>query len=138
MQHRFPMPRTLTEVSPAAEAVTGLMRGWTEDARDAVDLTLVEALTNIVRYGPPGEERPILLDIDLDDRRIQIDIVDFIPPVPPDLLQRAGNSAFDFDPDNVQTIPESGRGLALILMMMDEVTLFEETDLSRLRLIRNR
>lgn len=138
MQHRLPMPRSLDSVSPAAEAVTSLMGGWDEEARDAVDLTLVEALTNIVRYGPPGERRPILLDVELDDSRIRIDIVDVTPPVPPDLLYRAGSAAFDFDPDNVQSIPESGRGLALILLMMDEVTLHEEADLSRLRLIRNR
>lgn len=138
MQHQIAMLRALTAVSPAAQAVTALMLGWDEDARDAVDLTLVEALTNIVRHGPPGETRPIRLEVDLSDDRISIDIVDFTSPMPPDLLARAGTSAFDFDPDDVQAIPESGRGLALILVLMDEVTLHEQDELSRLRLIRRR
>lgn len=138
MRHTLTMLRALTDVSPAAQAVTALMDGWEDDARDAVDLTLVEALTNIVRHGPPGETRPIRLEVDLGEDRILIDIVDFTSPMPPDLLARAGMASFDFDPDDVQSIPESGRGLALILVMMDEVSLHEDGDLSRLRLIRRR
>ena len=76
--------------------------------------------------------------LDLRDDRVSVDIVDYVSPVPPGLLARAGNAAFDFDPDDLQSIPESGRGLALILLMMDEVTLHEEADLSRLRLVRHR
>lgn len=138
MRHTLTMPRQLDGVSPAAQAVTTLMAGWDEIACEAVDLTLVEALTNIVRHGPAGETRPIGLEVDLGKDSITIDIIDFCSPVPPDLLSRAGNAAFDFDPDDLQSIPESGRGLALILLMMDEVTLHEESDLSRLRLMRRR
>ncbi len=138
MPHMLLMPRTLSEVSPAAQSVTGLMQDWDDVSCEAVDLALVEALTNIVRYGPPGETRPIGLEVDLRDDRVSVDIVDYVSPVPPGLLARAGNAAFDFDPDDLQSIPESGRGLALILLMMDEVTLHEEADLSRLRLVRHR
>ncbi|MBC2837576.1 ATP-binding protein [Paragemmobacter straminiformis] len=138
MHHEHAMLRALTEVSPAAQAVTALMVGWDEDARDAVDLTLVEALTNIVRHGPPHETRPIRLEIDLTDASISIDIVDFTSPMPPDLLERAGTATFEFDADDVQAIPESGRGLALIMVLMDEVTLHEQDELSRLRLVRRR
>lgn len=138
MLHRFTMKRALADVSPAAQAVTALMQGWEDEAREAVDLTLVEALTNIVRHGNGTETRPIGLEVTLTETQVSIDVVDVTPPVLPDLLARAGASAFDFDPDDVQSIPESGRGLALILLLMDEVSLHEEHDLSRLRLKRRR
>lgn len=138
MLHRFSMPRSLVSVSPAAQAVTAVMTDWEEEARDAIDLALVEALTNIVRHGPQGETRPIGIEATLLADRISVDIVDVTPPVPPDLLQRAGTAGLDFDPTDLQSIPESGRGLALILLMVDEASLHEDGQMSRLRLVRRR
>lgn len=138
MLHRFTMDRTLSEVSPLAQSVTGLMVGWPDESREAVDLTLVEALSNIVRHGSRTETRQIGIEVDLAQDRITVEVVDFTSPMPPDLLERAGNASFDFDADDIQSIPEGGRGLALILCLMDEVSLHEGPDTSRLRLIRRR
>lgn len=138
MRHRLSLSRALDAVSPAAQAVTALMVGWDPDARDAVDLALVEALTNIVRHGPKGETRPIRMEVELADDHVAVDIIDVTPPAPPDALARAADCRLDVDTDAIDAIPESGRGLALMLVLMDEVSLHLDGPLPRLRLMRRR
>lgn len=138
MRHDLTLARKLDAVSPAAQAVTALLPHWEPEGRDAVDLALVEALTNIIRHGPQGETQPIRVEVEVTPSRVTVDIVDTAPPLPANLLERAGVQGFDFDPEDIGEIPESGRGVALILVLMDEVTLLDKDGLSRLRLMRRR
>lgn len=134
------MSRDLAAVSPAAQAVVRLMEGWGDDPRQAVDLALVEALTNIVRHGPKDVAGPILIEVEVAADRIVVDILDAVPPVPPDLLERAlaGNGGLDCDPCDLEHIAEGGRGLALIVLLMHEVALMPAGASWRLRLVRRR
>ncbi len=139
MLHSFSMPRDFAAISPLAQSVTALMvPDFDQDARDAVDLALVEALSNAVQHGTRDSARRIGLEVTLSDTAITLDIIDSSPPMPLFLVEDFDPDALSVDPDNIAELPESGRGLALIVMMMDEVAFHHGEDSIRLRLTRKR
>lgn len=139
MLHSFSMPRDLSAISPLAQSVTALMTtGYDQDARDAVDLALVEALSNAVQHGTAESAPRVGVEVALTDDGIVVEIVDSSPPMPLFLLEDATPDALEFDADDLENVPESGRGLALIVMMMDEVTFHHIGDQTRLRMTRRR
>lgn len=139
MLHRFSMPRDLSAISPLAQSVTALMTtGYDQDTRDAVDLALVEALSNAVKHGTKDSAKQVGVEVTLSDQDIVIEIIDSSPPMPLFLLEDIDPDALVIDGSDIQNVPETGRGLALIVMMMDEVTFHHIGDQTRLRLMRRR
>lgn len=139
MLHRFSMPRDLSAISPLAQSVTALMTtGYDQDTRDAVDLALVEALSNAVKHGTKDSAKQVGVEVTLSDHDIVIEIIDSSPPMPLFLLEDIDPDALVIDGSDIQNVPETGRGLALIVMMMDEVTFHHIGDQTRLRLMRRR
>lgn len=139
MLHSFSIPRDLAAISPLSQSVTALMvPSFDQDARDAVDLALVEVLSNAVQHGTRDSAKRIGLEVALTDTEITLDIIDSTPPMPLFLLEDLDPDALEVDPDDLENLPETGRGLALIVMMMDEVAFHHFDDEIRLRLIRKR
>lgn len=139
MLHSFTMPRRLDAISPLAQSVTALMAtGFDQDARDAVDLALVEALSNAVKHGTQESAKRVGVEVTLTDTQIVLEIIDSSPPMPLFLLEDLNPDALEVDANDLDNVPESGRGLALIVMMMDEVTFHHTGDQTRLRLLRRR
>jgi serine/threonine-protein kinase RsbW len=87
-----------------------------------VDLGLTEALTNVIRhgYGAAQHGRVTLTCLEVADQW-QLTLKDCGIPIPEALLRQADGSIFDFDPDDLQSIPEGGMGLALIRSCFDSV-----------------
>lgn len=138
MFHSFTMPRDLAAISPLSQSVTALMaNSFDQDARDAVDLALVEALSNAVQHGTKESAKQIALEVSLTETEITLDIIDSTPPMPLFLLDDVSPEALDIG-DDLETVSESGRGLALIVMVMDEVTFHHVEDTTRMRLVRRR
>lgn len=138
MFHSFTMPRDLAAISPLSQSVTALMApAFDQDARDAVDLALVEALSNAVQHGTKESAKQIGLEVSLTDTEITLDIIDSTPPMPLFLLEDVDPDALEIG-DDLEAVAENGRGLALIVMVMDEVTFHHVQDQTRLRLIRRR
>ena len=139
MLHSFSIPRDLAAISPLSQSVTALMAPvFDQDARDAVDLALVEALSNAVQHGTRESAKRIGLEVLLTDTEITVDIIDSTPPMPLFLFEDMGPEALEIDGDDLENVSETGRGLALIVMVMDEVTFHHIDDQTRLRLIRRR
>lgn len=139
MLHSFTMPRALAAISPLAQSVTALMTtGFDQDTRDAVDLALVEALSNAVKHGTEDSAKLVGVELTLSATEVVLEIIDSSPPMPLFLLEDASPDALEFDGDDLDNVPESGRGLALIVMMMDEVTFHHTGNQTRLRLMRRR
>ncbi|AWB48995.1 hypothetical protein HYN69_11220 [Gemmobacter aquarius] len=138
MLHSFTMPRDLAAISPLAQSITALMTtGFDQDTRDAVDLALVEALSNAVKHGTEDSARLVGVELTLSDTEVILEIIDSSPPMPLFLLEDINPDALEVG-DDLATVPESGRGLALIVMMMDEVTFHHTGNQTRLRLMRRR
>lgn len=138
MLHSFTMPRDLAAISPLAQSVTTLMAtGFDQDTRDAVDLALVEALSNAVKHGTDDSAKLVGVELTLSDTEVVLEIIDSSPPMPLFLLEDIDPDALEVG-DDLENVPESGRGLALIVMMMDEVTFHHIGNQTRLRLMRRR
>jgi serine/threonine-protein kinase RsbW len=97
-----------------------------------VELCVVEAVSNSVLHAYGGEAgHPVIARMTADESRLEIAILDQGTEVP--MAQRAP-AALDFDPDDLASIPEGGRGLFLIHALMDQVEFGKEGDTNVLRM----
>jgi serine/threonine-protein kinase RsbW len=128
---------TFDEVARATERLRAQLPDWLAgDQRDAVELALAEALTNIVEHGYAGGsmeeirvhlfDRPGALEVDVWDRGLAI---------PEGRIDQADDTIFDFDPTDLGALPEGGMGLALIKAAFDEVDYASHDGLNRLHLV---
>jgi serine/threonine-protein kinase RsbW len=74
--------------------------------------------------------------VGLHKEQVVIEIVDHASPMQAGLLSDASAERFAFDETNLADIPESGMGLALIRMNMDEVQYSSTEGENRLRMIK--
>ncbi|WP_114964557.1 ATP-binding protein [Alkalilacustris brevis] len=133
----FRMVRDLAAIAPVAISANRLAKQHIgPDAAADVELALVEALTNAVKHGQVhGRCAPdIVISIEILDDRMVVDISDKTPPIPEELLQDLGEHRLEFDPEDPETLMESGRGLSLIVLSMDDVTLHTSDDEFTLRM----
>jgi anti-sigma regulatory factor (Ser/Thr protein kinase) len=96
--------------------------GLDEDACYEVKLALSEAVTNAIQHGSSSPDSRILIRASGEPGALVIEVIDtgrFVPRV-----TRRG------------AMPESGRGLEFMRLMMDEVDLHPGTDGTRLRLVK--
>lgn len=80
-----------------------------------LELCLVEALNNVVRHAykeNPGNN--ISMGVQVTENEIEIKIIDYGLPRPADTKSR-----LDFDPKDIQNLPEGGMGLYIIDQLMD-------------------
>jgi serine/threonine-protein kinase RsbW len=89
----------------------------------ATELCVSEAVVNCIKhaYGDnPGHEVVVIFCI--DKTRLVIEVCDRGASMDPQLLDKRKHLALEFDPEIIETIPESGRGLPIIQGFMDAVT----------------
>jgi anti-sigma regulatory factor (Ser/Thr protein kinase) len=96
--------------------------GLDEDACYEVKLALSEAVTNAIQHGSSSPDARIVICASGEPGALVLEVIDtgrFVPRV-----TRRG------------AIPESGRGLEFMRLMMDEVDLQPGSDGTRLRLVK--
>lgn len=129
--------RSLSAVSHVAQIVRDFAREHLDEipAGD-VELAVVETLTNAIKHGKVHnrENTDILVKLKRDRSDLIVDIFDQAPLVPEGTFDRIGADALDMDFETLDELSESGRGLALILLSMDEVSLHADDRLFRLHL----
>jgi serine/threonine-protein kinase RsbW len=130
----------LEAVAPLASGVRAICEPYLDaEGLDAVELAVVEAVTNIIRHGyESGEGDSIRVLIIVKPDRVAFEIVDRAPPMDPTLLEQASAEFFTVDPERTDELPESGMGLALIKMNMDEVEYRPRPKQNTLRMVRRR
>jgi serine/threonine-protein kinase RsbW len=114
---------TLDEVSRVCSELSALAlaRGGT-DWSAQIDLGLTEALTNVVRHGYGAARRGRILLVCLDSGDCwRLTLRDQGEPIPNIQLGQSERSVFDFDPDDLNSVPEGGMGLALIRACFDRM-----------------
>ena len=112
----------LKEARDFAESAA-LEFGLPSDACYQVKLALSEAVTNAIQHGSTSPEDPILIIVTREPGRLAYEVVDtgrFVPRV-----KRRGD------------MPESGRGLEFMRLMMDEVDVHPFDGGTRLRLVKH-
>jgi anti-sigma regulatory factor (Ser/Thr protein kinase) len=96
--------------------------GMSEEACYEVKLALSEAVTNAIQHGSSSPDSPIHILVTGEPGALVFEVIDtgrFVPRV-----SRGGD------------MPESGRGLEFMRLMMDEVDLQPGSDGTRLRLVK--
>jgi anti-sigma regulatory factor (Ser/Thr protein kinase) len=88
----------------------------------AIELCVTEAVVNSIKHGYGGRSG---YSVDVCFRQepgqVVITIFDAGKPMDPKLLEEKKQSAIQFDPRDIDNIPESGRGLAIMQGYMDDV-----------------
>lgn len=114
---------TLDQVAWVTKALKRLMPVCLlQDDCYAIELGITEVLTNIVLHGYTAHENGYITVCWKEQMsRLCVEILDKGLPIPAHLLARESNHAFDFDPDDVARLPESGFGLALTKTIFDMV-----------------
>jgi serine/threonine-protein kinase RsbW len=99
-----------------------------------VEISVVEAINNVIKHGYRGEKgQSVEVRINIRADRIVIDIYDKAAPMP-DRLIASEATRLDFDPENLDALPEGGIGLELMKMTMDEVSYSSTSGVNRLTL----
>jgi serine/threonine-protein kinase RsbW len=133
---QFMIQASLAEVSRVAQALRLFIPDQMSDEdKMAVELGCVEALTNIVTHGYHNEEsKTVEVNYDHTSTGIVIELRDHGQAIPEQNLAQAGSQVFEFDPDDIASLPESGMGLALIKASFDVVRYERSADVNILRL----
>lgn len=119
----FSVPARLEEVRPIAESLRAFMAdGIPPEACDAIELGIVEALTNVVSHGYAGMHAAAMqLRFEQSRDAAIVELFDTGKPIPQENLDRDSAAPFEFDPDDLAALPEHGMGLALVRLSFDAV-----------------
>lgn len=85
-----------------------------------VEISAVEAVTNSIQHAyanEPGHDVEIVFSLDAGG--ITIKVCDRGTPLDPQTLEQEKVSSLEVNPDDIDSIPEGGRGLAIINEVMD-------------------
>lgn len=96
------------------------LHGIEQHINNAVEICLTEALNNVIKHSYKSDNtKPIDLIVKKDSNYFEIIIVDIG-------LSRENLvvSKLDFDPQDINNLPESGMGLYIIEQLMDEMKYF--------------
>jgi serine/threonine-protein kinase RsbW len=128
----------LDKVSLLSRAVRALCADFmSPDDQDAVEISLVEAINNVIKHGyhgAPGKDVQVAVGLHAD--QVVIEVIDHASPMQAQLLDKSADDPFDFDATDLTDVPESGMGLALIRMNMDEVQYVSNETENRLRMVK--
>jgi serine/threonine-protein kinase RsbW len=115
---------TLDAVSVAGEAVEASVQADLGDAAASeVRLGIVEAMVNVVKHGHAEvcADAQMVLRCEAGPQHWCFTLTDHGKPIPADKLSAADGSVFDFDPLDIDSVPDGGMGLSLIHMVFDQV-----------------
>lgn len=132
----FMFEATLEDVSLVAQALRLFLPPEVgEDARNEIEIGVVEAMSNIVRHSYGDSETGIIaVSYDFADASVVIELTDHGKPVEDLTVFQAGSDKFDFNPEDVAQLPEGGMGIPLMLATFDRVNYRSEGGANTLRL----
>jgi serine/threonine-protein kinase RsbW len=88
-----------------------------------MEICAVEAVTNSVKHACGiGSEKEVEVIFTLSDDFVTIDVCDEGTALNRTILESKGAESFAYDPDDLESLSEGGRGLAIIKEIMDEVS----------------
>jgi serine/threonine-protein kinase RsbW len=81
-----------------------------------IELSTAEALNNIIKHSYKGnEDNKIDIFMSFEDGKLTIKLTDFGEP-----RKNVGKPVLEFDPTDIDSLPEGGMGLFIIEQLMDE------------------
>ena len=87
-----------------------------------VELCTTEAVVNSIKHAYGDEpDHEVTVTVTIEPEHLRIDVCDSGKSMDPGMLERKREIDTAFDLEKIGAIPESGRGLAIIQWVMDEV-----------------
>lgn len=131
------MDSRLENVTLAGPAVSAICRslGMDENASNAVELCVVEAVTNVIKHsygGLPGHEASVVIEAQPD--RLTIKVSSTGAGIPRGKLEKP---RLDFNPKDIARLPQGGMGIYLIHKIMNEVKYDEAEGINTLTMVKN-
>ena len=81
-----------------------------------IELSLAEALNNIIKHSYKGnEDNKIDVLLSIDETKVTIALTDY-----GESRKNVGKPVLEFDPADIDSLPEGGMGLFIIEQLMDE------------------
>jgi serine/threonine-protein kinase RsbW len=98
-----------------------ILNNFSEKQSSEIELAVTEAVTNVIEHAyKEDESQPIIMRLNTTADEMVIEVIDQ-GITPPETLLKSAKTDFAELPDDIYKIDENGRGLTLILTMMDEV-----------------
>ena len=94
---------------------------------ESLELCLAEVLTNVVKHAYLGVSgNKVSVDVSFTPDRLDLIVRDRGLSMPEEYRSRLQNDSgiFDFDPADLNTVPEGGMGLEIVRRGMDEASYF--------------
>ena len=83
---------------------------------DQIELCVTEALNNVIKHSYKGKlEEEIKVQVNFVDKLLEIDVID-----KGEARKSYEKPKLDFDPDDIESLPEGGMGLFIIEEIMNE------------------
>ena len=118
-QKLFSIPSTYDEVNNVNLQIRGYLRDQNieEHLCNAVEMCLMEALNNSIKHAYRGEQNHFIdVNVCIDSQLMEIQIIDEGVPRESLVIKE-----LDFDPNDIENLPEGGMGLFIIKQLMDEL-----------------
>lgn len=88
---------------------------------NGLEICLTEALNNVIKHSYKGEQNHIIdVNVAVDSNLMEIQIVD-----EGESRKNLEIKELDFDPNDIDALPESGMGLYIIKQLMDELDYYK-------------
>lgn len=135
----FMFEATLEDVSRVAQALRFFIPPEVpEDAKSEMEIGVVEAMTNIVKHGYGSSEHGVIeVSYSLSAGVITIELRDQGKPISSEMLFGSDDAVFDFDPQDIDSLPESGMGMALMRNTFDQIDYESANGSNLLRMVKH-
>ncbi|CAM2065148.1 ATP-binding protein [Sulfidibacter corallicola] len=95
-----------------------------QDVAYQVELCVVEMINNVIEHGYRFETgNPIRIEMKFEEGRVGVTLVDHAEPI-----ESCDHQAPQFDPEDLESLPENGYGRFLVDQIMDRVDYHREND----------
>ncbi|MCK5830169.1 MAG: ATP-binding protein [Methylococcales bacterium] len=96
-------------------------RSFNSEALNEIELSIVELVNNCIEHAyEESVNQQVSIEFKLFKDHLIIEVTDNGKALDPSILDNM-NGSFDFDPDDLDNLPEGGFGLNIIKASMDEV-----------------
>ena len=104
-----------------------------EEKTREIELCLAEALNNIIKHSYKGEEtNKIDFSMEFENSKFTIVLTDF-----GESRKNLKKPVLEFDPEDIESLPEGGMGLFIIEQLMDENIYSVEENKNTFTLVKN-
>ena len=98
-----------------------------------IELSLAEALNNIIKHAYKGDESKVIeVNVEIDENKVEITLTDFGGP-----RENLDKPKLEFDPNDIDSLPEGGMGLFIIEQLMDKNIYSTDEKQNTFKLIKN-